>query len=293
MKEFKYTNSFNDTLKGNFWAIEKPKAIIVLVTGMAEHSSRYDDFATFLNKNGYSVYCLDHYGQGKNEGQGKGAEDFFSKMVKTVDELVLKYKEEFKLPVYIFSHSMGSFMTQSYLENYTHADKYVICGTNFMKGLGGISYTLAKCVVNKKNIDEPAKLLHDLAIGAYEKTAKGYPSNNAWLSYNEENWKKYDADPDSGYRCSNGFYLNFFKGLASLNKNKLVEKIDKSLPIYIIAGQDDPVGGNGSGPTKLQKYYEKFGLNSKLKIYNHMKHEILNEDDHNIVYQDVLDFYNA
>ena len=64
MEEINFKNRFNDVLFGTSWEIESPKAIVVIVTGMAEHSRRYDDFAKFLNSNNYSVYCIDHYGQG-------------------------------------------------------------------------------------------------------------------------------------------------------------------------------------------------------------------------------------
>ena len=58
MKEISFKNSFGDILYGNNWLIEKPKAVIVIVTGMAEHSERYDDFASFLNKHYMLVAIL-------------------------------------------------------------------------------------------------------------------------------------------------------------------------------------------------------------------------------------------
>lgn len=291
INEIQFKNSFGDTLFGNEWIVEKPKYNVVIITGMAEHSERYNDFALFLNKYNASVFCIDHYGQGKNGVLGHGAPDFFAKMEKTVDELIMNLKKEKNIPVYIFSHSMGSFVCQGYIEHYCHADKVVICGSNFMGATGKLGFTLAKMIVHKNNYDKPAGFLNSLAIGAYEKAAKGLDSKNAWLSYNEENYHEYDKDELSGYHCSNGFYLNFLKGLASLNRKENLNKIDKKLPIFIIAGDEDPVGANGKGPTKLNELYTKYGLDSKLKIYSHMKHEILNEKNHLEVYKDIVNFY--
>ena len=290
MKEFSFKNSFNELLYGNCWLIDNPKANILICTGMAEHSARYDDFATFLNKNGYSVYCLDHMGQGKNGVLGHGGKDFFFRMQKTLDELSLKLKKESKLNTYLFSHSMGSFVTQGYIENYSNVDKVIICGSNYMGFLGKLGAFLAKIIVNKKNMDKPAGMLNNLAIGAYEKSCKGADSKNAWLSYNQENYKKYDQDKLCGYHCSNGFYLEFMKGLASLNKKEKIKKISKNLPILIICGKDDPVGNYSKGPKALNDLYLKQGLNSKLIIYPEMKHEILNEINHQVVYDDILEF---
>jgi len=289
MKEFKFTNTFGDTLYGHCWELKEAKEVVLICTGMAEHSGRYEDFAKFLNKCGYGVYCLDHYGQGKNGELGHGGPDFFHRMEKTLDEMVQKF-HEVNVKVNIFSHSMGSFVTQGYLQRFGNCDKAVICGTNFMGGLGKISYLLAKVLVNKKNWDKPAGLLNDLAVGGYSKKCKGQDSPNAWLSYNQDNYQKYDKDKLSGYHCSNGFYHDFFYGLSDLFTSENLDRIKKNIPIFIIAGQDDLVGDCGKGPKKLYDAYVARGINAKLKIYEGMKHEILNEKDHQKVYQDIADF---
>ena len=70
-----------------------------------------------------------------------------------------------------------------------------------------------------------------------------------------------------------------------------MQKIRKDLPILIIAGEEDPVGAKGKGPTKLAALYKKYGLtNVELKIYPKMRHEILNEINHQIVYDDIANF---
>lgn len=296
MKEISYKNQFGDFLFGNSWEIENPEKLIIIITGMAEHSERYDDFAKFLNSNKMSVYCLDHYGQGegKNGELGNPVDGFFFKMQDTVLEFSKKLREEHPgLPVYIFSHSMGSFVTQGYLEKYGDSiDKFVICGSNGPNGAVKMGKTLSHMIVTKKNRDKKATLLNDLAIGSYSKPHKKDYSLNAWLSYNKDNVLKYDADPYSGYVCTNGFYRSFMDGMASIQNKKNLAKVNKNIPIFIIAGQDDPVGNFGKGVKKLFELYKRFDLNVECKIYEHMRHEILNEDEHQKVYEDILAFYN-
>lgn len=295
MKTTSFKNSFGDTLYGNSWEIASPKALVLIVTGMCEHSGRYNDFATFLNKNGYSVICIDHYGQGdgKNGPLGHGAPDYFGKFMKTMDEIIIDYKANHKnLPVYLFAHSMGSFVTQGYIENYSSADKVVICGSNHMGSLGKIGYALAKVIVHKNNREKPAGLLNNLAVGGYAKSVKDADSPNAWISFNKDNCRTYDNDPFSGYHCTNGFYLEFLKGLSKLNKPANLKKISKDMPIYVIAGDSDPVGNNGKGPRKLDEMYKKYGLNSRITIYPNMRHEILNETERMVVYKNILEFYD-
>ena len=105
MKELSFKNRYNDTLYGNSWEIENPEAIILIVTGMAENSARYDDFATFLNAHKYSVYCIDHYGQGlgKNGELGNPGRDYFFKMQETIKEFVLKQRRNWFKSLSIFS----------------------------------------------------------------------------------------------------------------------------------------------------------------------------------------------
>ena len=295
MKEISFKNRFNDVLFGNSWEIENPKNIVLIVTGMAEHSARYDDFAKFLNENGYSVYCLDHYGQGngKNGELGNPGHDYFSKMIETIKEYILFLKGKHSKKVYLFAHSMGSFASQGFIEKYsTIVDKVVLCGSNGRNPLIKLGYLYTKCFINKKNYNKKAGFVHALSIGAYEKSVKNAKSNNDWISYNAENVKKYDEDPFSGYLPTNGFYKEFLKGLNSIQKTKNIKSISKTLPILIIGGKDDAVGNFSKGLVQLNKMYKKHGLNSSLIIYDNMRHEILNEVEHIKVYKDVVNFFD-
>ena len=293
MQEISFKNRYNDVLYGASREIDNPDAIVIIVTGMAEHSRRYDDFATFLNKHNYSVYCIDHYGQGtgKNGELGNPGRDYFFKMQETIKEFILKMKGDTGLKVYLFAHSMGSFVTQGFIEKYSRiVDKVVLCGSNGRNPLVKFGYIFTKLFINQYNYNKKAGFIHTLSIGAYEKSVKNAKSNNERISFNEDNVKKYDEDPFSGYRPTNGFYKEFMKGLMSIQKSKNVKQISPKLPILIIGGKDDAVGNFGKGLIKLEKLYLKYGLNAKLIIYENMRHEILNEKDHLKVYNDVVSF---
>ena len=290
----------NDILFGFAWECEKPEGTVVIATGMEECAYRYDDFAKFLNKNNYNVYCIDHYGQGENavkeEQLGIVPRSFFSKSVRILDDVAKKYAAKDK-PFIILGHSMGSFMVQDYIQRYSkHPAKAVIIGTNGPNAKMAYSagYPLARLVCKCKGEEKRAKFLANLAVGAYSKAVKNRKTPLDWLSYNEENVQKYIADPKCGHPSSNGFYRELLKGNHRLYKKKFLAKINKDMPILIIAGAEDPVGANGKGPRALAKLYAKFGIkNVELKIYDHMRHEILNEDDKETVYNDVLNFIKA
>ena len=65
-KRTEFTNKNGDKLIGLSWEIEKNNANVIIMEGMEEHCSRYDAFAKHLNKEGFSVYSIDVYGQGEN-----------------------------------------------------------------------------------------------------------------------------------------------------------------------------------------------------------------------------------
>ena len=211
MEELKFETRYGYALSGNKWEINNPKEIVVIITGMAEHSKRYDNFAIFLNRHGFSVYCVDHHGQGKNTPLGRPGKDYFFKEIEIYNDLILELKNKFNLKVSVFAHSMGSFVTQGLIEKYSkNIDRCILCGSNGRNGLVKIGYLLAKLIVNEKNKHEDAKLLYKLSIGAYENTVDKDESKNAWISFNKENVKEYERDPESGFKCSNEFYKEFF-----------------------------------------------------------------------------------
>ena len=287
----------NDILFGYSWECLKPEGIVIIVTGMEEHAKRYDEFASFLNENHYNVYSIDHYGQGENaleENQlGIVPRSFFSKSVRIIDDVAKKYSIKGK-PVIVLGHSMGSFMVQDYIQRYAkRPTKAIIMGTNGnnAKLSYAVGYPLARLICKFKGESKQAKLLASLAVGSYGKSIKNRKTDVDWLSYNEGNVKSYIADPKCGHPSSNGFYRELLKGNHRLYKNKFLNKIRKDLPVLIISGKDDPVGAFSKGPSSLYKLYKKIGLgNVTLKLYDNMRHEILNENDKDKVFKDILSF---
>ena len=80
--------------------------------------------------------------------------------------------------------------------------------------------------------------------------------------------------------------------MARLHKKKFLKKIRKDLDIFIISGKEDPVTNFSKDVEKLHKMYNKLGIqNVDTKVYDGMRHEILNEDDREQVYADVVAFF--
>lgn len=286
-----------DVLYGRHWKQEPAIANVIIMPGMEEHSGRYDDFAKYLNNEGFNVYCLDPYGQGLNVmpdmcNLGIWPKSGFRKQIQAVDRLVKDIRISC-VPTFIFAHSMGSFMAQDFMQRYTHhVSKVVLCGSGAKNPLVGIAYPLARFVTWVKGRKTKAGLLNTLMFGNLKKAVPNRTTDYDWLSYNQENVAKYIEDPLCGFGPNNGFCLEFLKGMNRLYKRKFLEKIRKDLDIFIISGKDDPVSNFAKDVDKLANMYAKYKLhNVSTKVYEGMRHEILNEDNHEIVYKDIVEFF--
>lgn len=283
--------------KGNCWKAEPATSNLVFMTGMQEHSERYDHLARYLNDFGISVYVLDAVGQGLNaprpEDQQKWFKGAFDTNVSAAHQKVMELKEETKLPTFIMGHSMGSFMTQRYLELFPDsADKAVIWSSNGPRRMKmACAYILASILTNKRNWDKPSKFISNASFGPYARTVKNRKTDVDWLSYDEENVKDYIADPYCGAENTHGFWKEFLRGMNELYKKKNLKKVSKNEKILIVAGEEDPVGEMGKGPRRLKEMYEKLGVsNVTIFMFPHMRHEIHNETEKHLVYKVLSDF---
>lgn len=274
---------------------ENPKAVVQIVHGMVEYIARYDDFAQFLNSRGYIVVGDDHRAHGLTDENALGLAgegDLFEKTVRDERDITAAMKERYGLPVILFGHSYGSFLSQRYL-SYGAGELAgaVLCGSAFMKGASvNLGFSIAKknC---KKHKDEPGKIFAKLTFESYDK--KFGDGINGWLNRDLEAVGRYNADPLCSFLCSNGFYYYFFKGLKSIVKADHTDlKSRPDFKLMLIAGADDMVGSRGKLVKKLYKRYVGFGLNPKLKLYKGARHEILNETNKDEVYEDCASFFD-
>ena len=108
-----------------FDEVKKPKGIIQIIHGMQEHGLRYEETCKYFNKQGYIAFVSDLRGHGKTAidenhlGQSDG--DIFSQTVSDQMTISEKLVEMYpNLPLNIFGHSYGSFITQKYIQRYCH-----------------------------------------------------------------------------------------------------------------------------------------------------------------------------
>ncbi|MGM0508562.1 MAG: alpha/beta hydrolase [Fusobacteriota bacterium] len=298
-KKIKYIGVDGKKLHINKWEPNKnPIGIIQIFHGMAEHGGRYKEFAEFLNKKGYIVYANDHRGHGKSVNNisklGRIGKDGFNKMVQ--DERILNTiirDENPDIPIIILGHSMGSFIAQEYIINYSNTiDGVILSGTTGKFGIDLIfGLIIAKIQIVFKDRYKQAKFLDKLTFGNNNAKIENPNTKFDWLSRDSKKVQEYIDDECCGSIFPIEFYYEFFKGLLRLKKISRMDEIAKELPIFIIGGKKDPVTSYGCGIRKLLRNYQKKGIkNIKMKLYEDGRHEMLNEINRLEVYEDIFEW---
>lgn len=271
-----------------------PKATIVIAHGMSEHSARYAHFAGFLNEQGFIVYANDHRGHGKtakniqNIGHDQSPNIWHS-MAEDLDAVLhLAQSQNNNLPLFLFAHSMGSFLTQSYLCHYDHSNLsgVILSGSNHGSNpLILIGRWVAKFERMRQGPIGKSPLIHRMSFAGFNDRFKDDGCTGfEWLSRDMEQVQAYNSDPYCGFQCSNQFWHDFLGGLLKLRRGKAYSNINPKLPILLISGDQDPVGEYGKGVSKLFAQLKHAGLHVSLKLYNDGRHELLNETNQNEAY---------
>ncbi|UEL47399.1 alpha/beta hydrolase [Terrisporobacter hibernicus] len=279
----------------------KPKAVVQIAHGMSETAIRYKEFAQELTKNGYVVYINDHRGHGITaktiDNIGYLAEkDGFTCLVEDMNILTNIIKEENShLPIYLFGHSMGSFVSQRYIMEYgDNLAGLILSGSNGKQGkILKVAQLISKSEIKKHGRRHRSKKLDNLIFGGNNKGFKPSKTDFDWLSRDEKEVQKYIDDPFCGVLFTCGFFYDYIKGLQEVEDKENLKKVPLDLPIYIMSGDKDPVGKNGKGVLRLKDRYVNLGVKKVLcKLYEGGRHEMLNEINKEEVIKDIISWLN-
>ena len=285
------------------WKSEKAVAWLHIMHGMAEHSARYADLAAFLNQQGIMVTAGDHRGHGRTGDAMDslcplGDSNSWNQMIDDQWQLIIHIAAEQKLPLIIMGHSMGSFMATRFCQQYglqlqqqldNRLIGLVLSGSNYdapatFKVAAGVAW-IERARVGGRNT---SNILEQLSFGSFNRLFQPVRTEKDWLSTDNHVVDTYIADPWCGGALSTQSWYDFLKGLAQLSQPKAMAQIDSAIPIYLFAGELDPVGANGKGVEKLRQAFLQAGTaNVEIKLYEGGRHEMLNESNKQQVYHDL------
>lgn len=293
-KSFDGTSAIN----ARFWVDGnvEPKGVVQLVHGMAEHIDRYDEFARYLASHGFAVCGHDHIGHGGSVNDSaqlghmpmKGGAEI---LIEDVDSLRKAASSRYPdLPYFIFGHSMGSFTTRCYLARHGEGlSGAILCGTgNQPAALSATGNALCHIIGFVRGSEYRSKLIDSLAAGGFNNAIDNPRTAVDWISHSKENVDAYLADDHCGFMFSAGAYAALTSLTHEAVSKQCVNAYPKDLPLFYVAGEEDPVGACGKGVRAAAKLARSAGVaDVQVKLYPHMRHEILNEEDKAQVMDDI------
>lgn len=293
MKEIKFNARDGKILMCSLWDnVPHPVGVVQIIHGMDEHVMRYDRFAIFLNKHGYIVFGDDHRAHGRtagvatNIGKTNGERDLFTATVDDEIEITKYLRRKYKLPVLLFGHSYGSFITQRIIQepNLAAAGACLSGSAKYPLALLAPMATTAFIGMKLFGPDAPARFLEYFSP-IRGRTMRG----DSRLTRDTVQVAAHDADPMRAQYFSYGFYYSLFKNLI-----KLSGYANQKLPMLIISGGRDMVSLNGRFANSLYRMYRAGGVeNLTFIIYPGARHELLMETNFAQVQRDVLKFFNS
>lgn len=272
------------------------KAVLQISHGMVEYIERYEEFASHMAAQGILTAGHDHLGHGHSIGS---EEDFGyfadeqgnTKLLRDINEMRKRLQKEYPdVPYFLLGHSMGSFLARQYICVYGQGlSGAVIMGTGYQpKALTVAGMALTKVMAALKGWRYRSRLIDNMAFGSYNKKFEPARTDKDWLSRNEGNVDAYKKEKRCSFMFTLNGYYNLFLSLYKLSCRDYVGKMPKELPVFFVSGEDDPVGGFGDGVKKVYRQFVGLGLeNVSMKLYPDDRHEILNELDRDIVYEDI------
>lgn len=289
-------------IHGCRWLPEgEPKAVLQIVHGIAEYIERYDGFAEFLTRRGFLVVAEDHMGHGQSIGsegvQGYFTGGWFNAVADSYHLLEMTKAEYPELPYVLFGHSMGSFMARTILCKYPDSgiDAAIICGTGWQPAFAlpaVIKIVEGEC--KKVGETNPSQRLQNLVFGGYNKRVEHPRTEFDWLTRDAKIVDAYIAHPLCGFTASTGLLRDMMTGILYIEQPKNLAAMRKDLPVFFIAGGDDPVGSYGKGVRKAADAFRKAGMTDvDVHIYPLCRHELLNEINREEIYGDILQWLSA
>lgn len=257
----------------HFWPPDDtPKAIILILHGLAEHSGRYGHLVEHLVPLGYAVYSLDLMGHGRSEGP-RAYVRRFSEYTALIHTYLARVRAEYPmLPFFAFGHSMGAVIGACYVLEYSPALSGVIfsgTSTEMPDDVTPLTVFLAKAL---------SAVLPRLPVKALDSDT---------LSRDPAVVTGYDTDP-LVYR--GGIPARTGVELLEAQQEIVARAAEITPPVLMVHGGDDrlcPLPG-------ARAFFASLGSEDKtLQVYDGFYHETLNEPGRGQVLSDIAAWIEA
>ena len=273
-----------------------PRAVAYLVHGLCGCKERFLPFVEYLTSKGFVCIANDLRGHGnsirKEEDRGYMYGGGAEAVVQDIDTIVDYIHEHFNgLRIIMLGHSMGSLAVRTYMNAHSaRVDALVVCGSPsanplvplahmFLKGLCRIGYGRRRIVYIQKFIS-----------GRYNRRFK-HEGNLAWTCSDSESRRILMEDPRCNYIITADCAATLMELLHDTYSVRGLIPEKPAMPVAFLSGDDDPCMVSH---TKFLDAMDCMRANGYTDVrfltYAGMRHEILNERNREVVWEDILRF---
>lgn len=270
-----------------------PKAVLQISHGMCEYIGRYEEMALALNEEGILVCGHNHLGHGEAETLGYFAQkDGYRLLVQDVHGFRQLMQAQYPgVPYVLLGHSMGSFVARLYLTRYGEGlAGGIIMGTGARIPGAGAGRALARLLCALQGEKHRSALLQTLVFGAYNRRIAHPKTPFDWLSRDEDVVDRYMHDPQTQFVFTNSAFVDLITLQMRANREEWYAAVPKDLPLCLMSGDADPLGGYGKGIRQICDKLRRAGAQVEMKLYPGGRHEIVNELNRREVYADIAAF---
>ena len=278
-------------------------AVVQISHGICEYAGRYAPFARYLASKGFVVVANDHLGHGQSvlseEDLGYfGSLGSWETVVADIEQLRRLTSEKWpESPYFLLGHSMGSFLARTWLIRHPEVEPagVILSGTGQPAApVLAAGRMLCDADVLKNGPRHRSLGIYGMAFGSYNKKIEPRRSPYDWLTRDEAVVDAYAADPLCTFTPTSSLFRERLSGLATVGSAKEIGRMSKDIPIILMSGDADPVGGWGVQVAKVYSLLVRAGCRDvAYKFYPGARHEILNETNKAEVYKDILDWLCA
>lgn len=269
--EFSWATDDGVEIYGHGWEPEKPaKALVCLVHGIGEHSSRYAHVAKYLNNAGYVLLAFDHRGHGRSKGQ-RGFFPSYKMVMKDIAKHLSQGISRYpNIPVFLYGHSMGGNLVLNYVLRNRPNIKGIIATAPFLKVAFELSSIKQFFGIFLKYILPCVPMSNGL--------------DTKDVSRDKQVVDDYDNDPLTHDRITPSFYHILEAGEWALHHAK-----EFPLPLLLMHGSEDHITSHKNTIV----FAKDVGNKATLKIWDGLYHEIHNEPEQKDVLQAMVNWLDV
>jgi len=260
------------------------RAVLQITHGMTEHIGRYDRLAERLTEQGIAVCGFDLRGHGLNESESNIAtlgKDGWEASLTDMRIIHGIFKQKFQnVPYFVLGFSLGSFLLREYISRHPKdIDGAIIAGTGCQPSLIlDIIMLIVSTQITKNGFDNTTPLVRKLSFETYNNKFKLTRTGFDWLCSDEAQLDEYLNDDACRRDISSGLFHQLLSSMKRTGQQHACIGWNRSMPVLLMSGKDDPVGDMGKGVVKILHNMEKRGFcDVELKLYEKARHDIFHE----------------